>query len=268
MVLQTPQQGKSWLQKIIPMATLIASLQRWRADRGLAHVAPLVAFQVLHMLTMTATRHPALPWYTRAPEQWVYPLQTVICGLMVLWWWPRYECRRLRLPDIGWALGAGLLGIALWILPCEVFYRAGLADESVGIWKYFGVQSRETGFDPADAPWPWAALVFRFVRMVLVVAIIEEVFWRGFLMRWLVNPDGNIWRTPFGTHHVRALVGTVGAVVLVHQPADYAAAFIWGLLLYGIAVRTKSLAACILAHAVANLVLGIYVMQTGRYGFW
>ena len=64
------------------------------------------------------------------------------------------------------------------------------------------------------------------------------------------------------------LLGSVGGVVLVHQPADYAAALVWGLLLYGLAVRTKSLTACIFAHGVANLVLGIYVLYSGHRGFW
>jgi len=45
-------------------------------------------------------------------------------------------------------------------------------------------------------------------------------------------------------------------------------AFIWASLIYWLAVRTRSLFACVMAHAVANAVLGSYVLQTGYYGFW
>jgi hypothetical protein len=242
--------------------------QRWKSDRTLAHIVPLVAFQLLQLLTMTGTNNPAMPWHVRAPEQWVYPLQALVCAAMVWWWWPHYRFDRPRAGAIGLAVAAGLAGIALWILPCEIFHRCGFTESSAGALKFLGVQARMNGFDPADAPWPLVAVVLRFFRMVLVVAIIEEVFWRGFLMRWLVDPDRPVWSIPFGTHHWRAMLGTVVAVALVHQPADYAAALAWGVLLYLVAVRTRSLAACVIAHAVANLVLGVHVMQSGRYGFW
>jgi CAAX prenyl protease-like protein len=32
--------------------------------------------------------------------------------------------------------------------------------------------------------------------------------------------------------------------------------------------QTKSIAQCILAHAVTNFLLGIYVVQTGKWYFW
>lgn len=243
-------------------------IQRLRSDRTVAHIAPLVVFQVLQLLMLAGTNNPSLPWYVRAPEQWVYPLQAVVCGALAWWWRAQYRLDKPGVAGVLTAVAAGLAGIALWILPCEVFHRGGFTGESAGFLKYFGVQERASGFDPAESPWPMLAVALRFFRMVVVVAIIEEVFWRGFLMRWLVDPDRPVWSIPFGSHHWRALLGTVAVVTLVHQPADYAAAAIWGVLLYLVAVRTRSLSACILTHAVANLVLGIYVMQTGHYGFW
>ena len=247
---------------------MISSIQRWKSDRTLAHVVPLIAFQVIGVLTMTGTNNPAMPWYVRAPEQWVYPLQAMVGAAMLWWWRAQYRFDRPRAGSLVLAVAAGLAGSAWWILPCEIFHRVGFTEASAGALKFLGVQARVTGFDPADAPWPLVALVLRVFRMVVVVAILEEVFWRGFLMRWLVDPDRPVWSIPFGSHHWRALLGSVVAVTLVHQPADYPAAAIWGVLLYFVAVRTRSLVACVTAHAVANLVLGIYVMRSGHYGFW
>jgi membrane protease YdiL (CAAX protease family) len=56
--------------------------------------------------------------------------------------------------------------------------------------------------------------------------------------------------------------------MLVHQPADYAAALLYGLLAGWVAIRTKSLMACIWMHALANLILGLYVLMSGQIGFW
>ena len=35
-----------------------------------------------------------------------------------------------------------------------------------------------------------------------------------------------------------------------------------------VAIRTKSLFACVICHAVANLLLGIYVTLTQQWGYW
>ena len=87
-------------------------------------------------------------------------------------------------------------------------------------------------------------------------------------MRLLADPDGDFWKVPFGTHHRRGLIGVTFMFVLAHNSVDYAAALVFGLLMYGVCVRTKSLSACVLMHAVANLVLGLYVMATGQWGYW
>ena len=142
-----------------------------------------------------------------------------------------------------------------------------------GWWGILGFAPREEGFDPTvleeGGPLLFGTGVFfRFLRMVVVVAIVEEIFWRGFLMRYLINPDGDYWKVPFGTPSVLSFVVVTGLVTAIHMPEDRLAAFIWGSLVFFLAVRSKSLFACIWMHAVANLALGIYVMATGRWGYW
>ncbi len=53
-----------------------------------------------------------------------------------------------------------------------------------------------------------------------------------------------------------------------HSRPDWPAALVTGALLNLVAYRTRSLGACVLAHAVANLLLGLYVLRTGQWGFW
>jgi len=247
---------------------LSTPLHHWRNNRLVAYVAPLAVFMLLMTLPgLFEIAHPDVPWYRRAPEQWAYPLQTLVCGLLLLFWWSQYGWKFLRLRHVFLAAGVGLLGIFIWILPAELHIRFGWGG-SESLLRFFGLQERVGGFDPDDAPLPLLAIVLRMLRLVIIVPLVEEIFWRGFLMRYLVRPDGNYWKVPFGTHHPRAYWVTTLLITAVHQPADWAVAFIWASLIYVLAVRTRSLLACVLAHAVANAVLGIYVLHSGYYGFW
>jgi CAAX prenyl protease-like protein len=138
--------------------------------------------------------------------------------------------------------------------------------------EWFGLAAREKGFDPTlfrDHPfWHGAALVMRLVRMVLVVPFVEEIFWRGYLMRYMQADGGDFQRIPFGRHSWPAFcISTVG-FMLVHDPTDWLGALGFGSLAYLLAVRTKCLGACVFMHAVANLLLGIYVLATRQWGFW
>ncbi len=106
--------------------------------------------------------------------------------------------------------------------------------------------------------------VFRFLGAVIVVPIVEELFWRSFALRWII--DENFTTVPigaftwfsflvivlgFGFEHHRWLVGLAAGVIYN------------GLLYY-----KKDLSACVLAHAVTNLLLGVYVLLTQQWNFW
>ncbi len=56
----------------------------------------------------------ASPWWQSDPVLWIFPLQTVVCGWMVLQWWRHYEWRRPRVADIALATGVGVLVLAIW----------------------------------------------------------------------------------------------------------------------------------------------------------
>ena len=105
-------------------------------------------------------------------------------------------------------------------------------------------------------------------RAVVVVSLVEELLWRGFLMRFLLNPDGNYWAGPFGRPSWKSYLIVTALVVFIHGPADWAAALVWGSLMYGCAVWTRSLGACVVMHAVANFLLGWYALSFGKYGLW
>ena len=245
---------------------------RLRTNPALAHIAPLAVFMLFNMVpSFIVIDNPLLPWWRHAPEQWVYPLQTLTVGLLLFSLRSYYFFKPIR--GLGLAVFLGVIGIALWFAPSLIYTKlisAGVAKQEW--WKWVGLAERLKGFDPSffqdQTFWYVSALIMRFARMVIVVPFVEELFWRGFLMRYVQADGGPFLRVPFGKHSWPAFAIVTTLVVLAHNTEDYLGALIWGSLMYWLAVRTKSLAACVVMHAVGNLLLGIYVLNTRQWGFW
>lgn len=220
-------------------------------EKIVAFVAPMGAFIALLALNV------ALPpvgrsFWLQHPEFWVFPLQTIV-GALILWrFWPAYQMRRPR----GLALGIGVavLVFALWVSPQSVL----------------GFEPRRTGFNPeVFATQPalfWSTVTLRFLRLVVIVPLVEEIFWRGFLLRYLI--DEKFDQVPFGAFSWFSFFAVTVAFALSHSPADWPAAILTGALYNWVAYRTKSLSTCVVTHAVTNLLLGIWIMLTKQWGFW
>lgn len=227
------------------------------ADKNdlIAFVAPFAVFMLgLALVSLVQSLAPAesAPLWLAEPQYWVFPLQTIVCGGLLLWFWRHYDWEKKWRVFAG--LFAGLVVLAIWISPQWLF----------------GAAPRTEGFNPdtfADNPsawWPTAAL--RFLRLVVVVPLLEEVFWRGFLMRYLIKED--FTKVPFGEYTPVSFAVTTLMFGLAHYGPDFLPAIATCLIYNLVAVKTKNLACCVIAHAVTNLGLGIYIMQTRQWGFW
>ncbi len=207
------------------------------------------------------------PWYLAHPEQWVYPIQMLVGLAAVAFWWRRYTFRPLGSREILLAIVAGSVGIAAWLLPGWLFLHGHVPEV-----KWLGCLSREDGFDPTL--WPegggayWTAVLLRFVRAVICVAFVEELFWRGFLWRTLAEPYREFHEGPFGSPGWKPFWGTVLGVVIIHGTADYAGALVWGLLGAWLHLKTRSVGAAVIFHAVGNLLMCLYIMKTRQWGYW
>ena len=188
----------------------------------------------------------------RHPEFWIYPAQTILCGVSLILFRNCYDFGRLR--HVGFTLLVALAVFLIWIAP-QQFLR---------------LPPRITGFDPnlLSGSWQmyWWAIVLRFVRLIVVVPLVEEIFWRGFLLRVLVNE--NFERVPFGTFSWLSFIVVTLAFAFSHARPDWPAALCAGVLYNLVAYRARSLASCVLAHASTNGLLGLWIMQTRQWGFW
>ena len=212
-------------------------------------------------------------WYRRRPEYLMMGLQMAVCFPMLWHWRKRYERGSFRVWWLGLVLG--IVGITVWILPTHLYTLWGL-DYSQGegpfYYEWFGVVPRDQGFDAAifqqQPAAYWTTILLRFIRAVVLVPIIEEVFWRGFLMRYVLRPNGDYWKVPFGQASLKSYLTVTLLFMLVHGSYDWFGAFVFGSLMYFVATQSKSLSVCIFMHGVANLVLGWYALSYSKYGLW
>lgn len=105
----------------------------------------------------------------------------------------------------------------------------------------------------------------RILRASAVVPIIEELFWRAWLMRWLISP--RFEQVKLGTYRPAAFWVTVILFASEHGPY-WDVGLVAGIVYNWWMLRTKSLGDCILAHAVTNACLCIYVVATRHYEYW
>jgi uncharacterized protein len=245
-----------------------------------AYILPFAAFMLLLGLRggIDHVCEGVGPFWLAQPMYWIFPLQTVVCGALLIRYRREYAFQPVA--RFAFTTGVAVLVLAVWIAPQEIF----------------GAPLRRDGFNPElfaeNRPLYALVVLLRFVRLVVVVPFLEEIFWRGYLLRQVVQP--HFEKVPFGTlkwepDRTPAWAAALGAglgprlkplllwgpttivallFMLAHQPADYPAAFFCSLAYNYLAFRTRSLASCILAHAVTNLLLGLYILKTGQWGFW
>ncbi len=214
----------------------------------LPYIAPMFAYVALSSLEGSL---PSPGWYPAA-----YAAKAVVVALLM--WYYRSTWSDLRpAPGLGasvLAVGIGLLVIVLWI---------GL-DGRYPALPFLG--GTRTAFDPniLGTAGKWAFISVRFIGLVLLVPVFEELFWRSFLIRWLI--DQEFWKVPIGKVTPAAAVISSAVFALAHP--EWLPALLTGLLWAGLLWKTRSISACVISHVVANFALGVYVVATESWKFW
>ncbi|MFL6588566.1 MAG: CAAX prenyl protease-related protein [Chthoniobacterales bacterium] len=217
----------------------------------IAYTLPMAVF--VSLLTVNGLMQNGVgPFGLSSCQYWIYPIQTILCGALLFWFWDEYELRAPRRAIF--AIGLGLFVFVIWIAPQQ----------------FLGFAPRLVGFDPevfnGRPPLFWANLGARFLRLAVVVPLIEEIFWRGFLLRYLIKE--RFTSVTIGTFSWLSFWVVTLAFGFSHSRADWVAALITGALYNVVAYRTRSLSSCVISHALTNLLLGLWIMATRQWGFW
>ncbi len=199
---------------------------------------------------------PAWPdaWAAAVDPGWGYAARTVLVAGLLAWWWRRYDELRPAAPLRAGALAeAAAVGLAVWLMWIWLgpLLRVGdIGDHSI-------VR------DASGAPDPlWLAA--RLAGSALVVPVIEELFWRSYLMRRIDAHD--FAQLPPQSASLTAVLASSAVFALEHR--ELAAGFLAGLAYAWLYRRRGDLRLAVLAHAVTNAALGGYVAWTGRFDFW
>jgi CAAX prenyl protease-like protein len=212
------------------------------------YAGPFVAFMALLVLFRT------LP----LPDLLSQILFAAVMALVVYFVaWPVVDFKVRRL---GPTLAIGVLVFLIWIAPDLLspnYRHHWLFENSI-------MGQARSGLSALAQAHP-AVLFFRTVRAVVIVPVIEELFWRAWLARWLISP--RFEEVPMGTWSAQSF--WIVAVLFASEHGSYwdvglAAGIIynWWML------RTKSLGDLILAHAVTNGCLCAYVIAFGKWEYW
>jgi CAAX prenyl protease-like protein len=105
----------------------------------------------------------------------------------------------------------------------------------------------------------------RIFRAVVIVPVVEELFWRAWLMRWLISPRFD--KIPLGTYQTASFAIVAVMFALEHGPY-WDVGLVTGVIYNWWMVRTRSLGDCILVHAITNACLCGYVVATRHWEYW
>ena len=223
----------------------------WPNRSALARIAPFALFMAL---LIARSQAPADGTWGFDP-QWLYALSVVMAGAVLAVCWREYgELVPQTLPDAReWllAVAAGAIVFVLWI-------------NLDAPWMTIGEASAPFKPLTVGGAIDWPRVAMRFAGAALLVPLIEELFWRSFLMRWLEQPVfQGVDPRRVG---VRAIVLSTFVFTLAHTL--WLAAVIAGLVYALLYVKTGKLWLPVIAHAVTNGVLGVWVVMTGNWQFW
>lgn len=218
----------------------LASLPLW-----LKYVAPMAAFLILTTIE------------SAAPEQYHLGFElakgVVVTGLLLLFPVLRKEIQpRSRVLPL-----AILVGVA-------VFVEWVLLDKWIP-YPHLGSRSGLDPFAALDSPLLLGLfLAVRFYNLVIMVPVMEELFWRSFLLRYLTNPD--FTELAIGTFSWEAFGIVAVAFGLSHS--EWLVAILCAAAYALLLRQTRSLFACVVAHGVTNLALGIYIILAQDWIYW
>jgi uncharacterized protein len=224
------------------------ALNRQTEAGSVRYVAPFVTFLIF--LAIDAQ----LPLDTAIGA----PLRVLALALVCWFCWPKELSLRPTQPLQSIAVGA--LVFLLWIAPDVLFH--GYRDSIFFSNPVLG--HLHSSLRPEVLKDPWV-LAWRSVRAIVIVPVVEELFWRAWLMRWLI--DNNFNRVAIGTYTAFSFWITALLFASEHGPY-WDVGLLTGIIYNFWLIRTKSVANCILMHAVTNGILSAYVIYTGQWQYW
>jgi uncharacterized protein len=214
---------------------------------ALARIAPFAVFILLLIVESVAGG--------RAGDlQWLTVLRPFIVAVVLAALWRHYE-ELHELPRIPWRYW--ILGIALGL---GVFAAWIVLDHG---WMVIGTPR---GYAPLakDGRVDVTLALLRAAGFALIVPVMEELFWRSFLLRRIDAQD--FLRKDPRTATLAAFA--LSSALFASEHSFWLAGLVAGAAYNVCFMRSRNLWVSILSHAITNGTLALYVLATHRWHAW
>ena len=232
-----------------------------RADR-VATERPDVPYMVPFLMFLLL-----LPLNDALPYAW-RPVAIAIRGIVPFWafWIFRRHYPPLGRPHWITSIVVGVLVAIGWVVGQHFFRGIEIDGRSMG-GRLFLFAGQPAMDDPRFVPeaigavsW-WSQVVLRIVVSFTTVPVVEEIFWRAFLLRALIHWD-RFYQVPLGKFTWLSFLGTSLLSMLEH-PDNWAVSILCWFVYNGLMYWKKSILCLIITHGVTNLVLYTWVVWGG-----
>jgi uncharacterized protein len=221
---------------------MLFSYHKLKSSPLLVRAVPFVVFAILTVLQ--GQFHGSAPY-------WIYAFKTAVAGCL-LW------TLRREIPEMNWKFswGAILIGIAVFAA-------------WVGLDGLYPMLRREGSFNPDRVFGRGSALsvtliAIRMLGASLIVPMLEEVFYRSFLYRYIIHSQ--FWKIPLGSFDWRAFLITGAVFGISHY--EWLPGILCAFGYQALVCRKKRLGDAISAHCITNFFLSLWVVFHGSYQFW
>lgn len=213
-----------------------------------ARVAPFVIFVGLMVLQWFLGKNG--PYYT-------YVIRTIAGAWLI--WQMRPFVPEMRLAFSTEAVAIGIAVFVMWIGLDSFVPKNNLlfTPSPNDVWNPFALYGAGSGL-------AWFFVVVHFFGSTFVVPPLEEVFWRSFLYRYFVRK--NFESLPLSLFHATSFIVTSLLFGLEHY--EWLQGFLCGMAFQWLVINKKRLGDAIVAHAITNGLLALWVIGRGDWHFW
>lgn len=228
----------------------MTKLIQWAGSPAAVRIIPFAVYILFLVVESVLADH-----QTQWDQRWLYAVKTglVLAALLILF---RHYGELLRPVSVSlneWFIGliTGIVVFVLWIN----------LDQP---WATIGESKGYIPHKPGSQELDWLLVAVRISGAALVVPVMEELFWRSFLLRWIQKPDflsvvpKSIGRNAF----------LITAVLFALEHNLWLAGLLAGIAYNWLYIRTGNLWIVIMAHAVTNGLLATWVLYSGQWKFW
>jgi CAAX prenyl protease-like protein len=179
----------------------------------------------------------------------LYPIKTILVSASLGYFWYAYK-QEIRFTFSWLAVISGVVVFFIWVLPEGLYPQIG--------------HSEFNPYDQASGYGVYFLIAFRLVGAALIVPIMEELFWRSFVLRYAIKSDFK--SVPLGQFSWFSFIFT--SLLFGFEHHRWLVGIVAGMVYAGVLYRRRKLFDPILSHAITNFLLGLYVLSTHQWSFW